>query len=266
MMPWTISAICLGPSCNEQGSHYFMSLMMGRWLLHDQWTELPMPHNVVTHVGHMGHAQGMPKSLTFADWYGFELLDEADDVNDDHDSDFDPADDDVSYSSCDDDSAPGDDFAQPLLGLPAGVDNYNHNHDDYNWNDSQHSNDESNHSNDVSSSEDDDDDSNVDEDDDDDEEDNDEDDNNDNGGDDDDDDDNNNSDQQPPEINVPNVVISSPPASPCKNAGVGGENTGVQGQNTNPINNDALGHGPNNNMPEPDNSNEQDDLSQAMDL
>ena len=99
----------------------------------------------------------MPKSLTFADHYGFELLDEADNIDDDHDSDFNPADDDVSYSSysssshsSDDDSAPGDDFAQPLLGLPTAVDNYDHNHDDQDSGDSQHRNDESNHSDDVS--------------------------------------------------------------------------------------------------------------------
>ena len=215
-----------------------MSLMTGCQLLHDHWTELPMPHDAVTHVGHMGHAQGMPKSLTFADCYGFELLDE---------SNFDPSDDDVSYSSSDDDSAPGDDFAQPPLGLPAGVDNYDHNHDDQDGNDSQCSNDESNHSTDMSSSKDDeDDDSDVNEDDDD-EENNDED---DDGGNDDDDDDNNNG------INNLQRSISSPPASPCENSGVGGESTGVRGQNANP----------DNNMPVPDNSNEQDDLSQAMDL
>ena len=209
MMPQTIGAICLGPSGNEQGGHYFMSLMTGHQLHCDQWTELPMPHDAVTHVGHLGHAQDMPKSLTFADHYGFELLDEAEDVDDDHDSDFDPADDAdfdpvddaVSYSSSDDDSSDDDsdhgtDFAQPLLGLSAGVDNYNydHNHDNQDGNDSQHSHDESNHSDDVS-------DSDVDEDDDD-EEDNEEDDNNDDGGNDD-DDDNNNGDEQHPEINVP---------------------------------------------------------------
>ena len=74
MMPQMISAICLGiclgPSGNEQGRHYFMSLMMGHQLLHDQWTELPMPHDAVTHAGSLGHAPGVPKSLTFADHYG----------------------------------------------------------------------------------------------------------------------------------------------------------------------------------------------------
>ena len=35
MMPHTIGALCLGPSGNEQGWHYFMSLMTGCQLLHD---------------------------------------------------------------------------------------------------------------------------------------------------------------------------------------------------------------------------------------
>ena len=38
-----------------------------------------MPCDVVTHVSNLGHAQGMPKSLTFADCYGFEILDDAND-------------------------------------------------------------------------------------------------------------------------------------------------------------------------------------------
>ena len=159
MMPRTIGVICLGPSGNKQGGHYFMSLLMGRCLLCDRWTELPMPHDAVTRVGRMGRTQGMPKSLTFADRYGFELVDVADDVDDDHDSDFDPADADdaISYSSTDDnssndDSDPGDDFSQPLPDLPTGVNydyDYDQNHDDqqdHGDNESHHSNDETNHS------------------------------------------------------------------------------------------------------------------------
>ena len=67
MMPRTIGAICLGPSGNEQGRHYFMSLMTGWCLLCDQWTELPMPQDAIRRVGQLGRDQGMPKSLTFAD-------------------------------------------------------------------------------------------------------------------------------------------------------------------------------------------------------
>ena len=228
-----------------------------------------MPHDVVTRASNMDCAQGMPKSLTFTDHYSFKLLDDAADVDDDHDSDYDPVDDAASYlsnsyssHSSDDDSDLDDDFAQPLLGLPTGVDNNNHNHNDQDG-DSQHSNDNSNHSDDASNNGDNEDDEEDDDDsDDDDREDDDNDDDNNNGG----NDDNNNNNHLPPEINIPNVVISSPPASPCENAGVGGENTGVGEPNTNPISNNAPGHELNNNMPESDNSNEQDELSQAMDL
>ena len=67
MMPWTIGTICLGPLGKEQGGHYIISLMMGCQLLHDQWTELPMLHDANMCASQMGRAQGMSKSLTFAD-------------------------------------------------------------------------------------------------------------------------------------------------------------------------------------------------------
>ena len=55
MLPRTIlGALCLGPSGNEQGGHYFMSLMTGCRLLRDHWTELPMPQDAITRVGNLG--------------------------------------------------------------------------------------------------------------------------------------------------------------------------------------------------------------------
>ena len=39
----TLGAICLGPSGNEQGGHYFMCLCTGRRLHRFAWTPLPMP-------------------------------------------------------------------------------------------------------------------------------------------------------------------------------------------------------------------------------
>jgi hypothetical protein len=56
MLPHTIGAICLGPSGNEQGGHYFMSLMTGRWLLRNCWTMLPPPHDAITHVSNLGRS------------------------------------------------------------------------------------------------------------------------------------------------------------------------------------------------------------------
>jgi hypothetical protein len=132
MQPQRIGTICLGPSGNEQGGHYFMSLMTGHHLLRAHWTELPMPLDAIVRVGNLGRQQGMPKTLTFADRHGFEIPDDAHDVDDDHDSAYDPAEDDNSsndnsgsYSSehdsdSDDDDDRGD--VQPLPGLPAGVD------------------------------------------------------------------------------------------------------------------------------------------------
>jgi hypothetical protein len=93
MRPRTIRAICLGPSGNEQGGHYFTSLATGRHIIRDRWTELPMPKEAITRVSQLGRQQNMPKTLTFADRFGFELPDADDDVDDDHDSDYDPDDD-----------------------------------------------------------------------------------------------------------------------------------------------------------------------------
>jgi hypothetical protein len=71
MRPRTIGAICLGPSGNEQGGHYFMSLATGRRIIHDRWTELPMPKEAITRVNQLGHQPKMPKTLTFADRFGW---------------------------------------------------------------------------------------------------------------------------------------------------------------------------------------------------
>jgi hypothetical protein len=62
----TVGAICLGPTGNEQGAHYFMCLATGRRLTHNWWTELPMPRDVIARVAELGRRQGMPKTLTFA--------------------------------------------------------------------------------------------------------------------------------------------------------------------------------------------------------
>jgi hypothetical protein len=155
MRPRTIGAICRGPSGNEQGGHYFMSLATGRRLICNRWTELPMPQDAIDRVGQMGRRQQMPKTLTFADRFGFEFPDAKDDVDDDHDSDYEPEDDDASddestlslnpsTDSSDDDSSDtadeddddnddddsdddddddndDDNIVQPLPGLSAGV-------------------------------------------------------------------------------------------------------------------------------------------------
>jgi len=90
----TVGTICLGPTGNDQGSHYFMSLTSGRALIRTRFTELPLPADVIARVSDMGQQQGMPRSLTFGDRFGHEMWDGHDDVDDDHDSDFMPDDDD----------------------------------------------------------------------------------------------------------------------------------------------------------------------------
>ena len=39
----TVGAICLGPTGNLQGGHYFMSLATGARLIRSRWTPLPLP-------------------------------------------------------------------------------------------------------------------------------------------------------------------------------------------------------------------------------
>jgi hypothetical protein len=50
----TCGAICLGPTRNEQGGHYFMSVATGLRLIRNQWDELPMLRDAITHVGDLG--------------------------------------------------------------------------------------------------------------------------------------------------------------------------------------------------------------------
>jgi hypothetical protein len=81
---------------NEQGGHYFMSLVTGCHLIHSQWMELPMPNNAVACIGELGHHQKMPKTLTSMDHFGFKLPDVDDKVDDEHDSNYEPDDDNAS--------------------------------------------------------------------------------------------------------------------------------------------------------------------------
>jgi hypothetical protein len=46
----TLGAICLGPSGNEQGGHWFLSLPTGMRIHRHKWTALPLPDDAVTRV------------------------------------------------------------------------------------------------------------------------------------------------------------------------------------------------------------------------
>jgi hypothetical protein len=103
-----------------------MSLATGRRIIHNHWTELPMPHDAIEHVGQMGRQQKMPKTLTFADRFGFELPDTDDEVDDEHDSDYEPDDADDS----DDNSSDNSSTATSVISMPSSDDNDDDNDDD----------------------------------------------------------------------------------------------------------------------------------------
>jgi len=104
MRPRTIGAICLGPTGNEQGTHYFYSLVTGRVISRPNFTELPMPVDVIQRISNIGRTQTMPPTLTFGNRYGHELHDQADDIDDLHDDAY-------SYSGAEDTDADSVSFA-----------------------------------------------------------------------------------------------------------------------------------------------------------
>ncbi|KAG7353502.1 hypothetical protein IV203_002857 [Nitzschia inconspicua] len=108
----TLGAICLGPTGNSQGGHYFMSLTSGERIIRHKWTSLPMPAEAIARVSHIGRRQGMPSSLTFSNRHDAEILDAiADTIEDDH-HDVSDDDSDYSYDSDEDTSfVPGDDVS-----------------------------------------------------------------------------------------------------------------------------------------------------------
>ena len=71
----TLGAICLGPTGNSQGGHYFMSLTSGARIIRHRWTPLPMPADAIQRVTEMGRSQHMPSTVTFSDRHGREIED-----------------------------------------------------------------------------------------------------------------------------------------------------------------------------------------------
>ena len=98
-----MGAVCLGPTGNNQGGHWFMSLTSGARISCHHWTELPMPCEATDHVTAIGRSQHMPDTVTYSNRNGSEIEDNLDDVMDDgtmgsNDS-YQPSDDDSSYTS-----------------------------------------------------------------------------------------------------------------------------------------------------------------------
>ena len=46
----TLGATCLGPSGNEQGGHWFLSLSTGKRIHRHKWTSLPLPDDAIARV------------------------------------------------------------------------------------------------------------------------------------------------------------------------------------------------------------------------
>ena len=116
MMERTLGAICLGPTGNQQGSHWFLSLSTGARIVRHRWTRLPLPREAIIRVNDFGLMQSMPLTLTFADRHGHELEDRLVEIDDDDTSDAeyipndDNEDDSDTYSYDSDDSSDDDDF------------------------------------------------------------------------------------------------------------------------------------------------------------
>ena len=43
----TLGAICMGPTGNIEGGHYFMSLATGERITRHRWTPYPMPKEII---------------------------------------------------------------------------------------------------------------------------------------------------------------------------------------------------------------------------
>ncbi|KAI2501035.1 Reverse transcriptase (RNA-dependent DNA polymerase) [Fragilaria crotonensis] len=106
MLPRTTGAIALRPTGNAQGGHYFYSLTTGKRLHRTQWTELPIPADVIDRVHKLSRRDLELTPLEFSDRAGVLIPDDDDDANDDDDDDdddFDPNDDPANDDDDDDD-------------------------------------------------------------------------------------------------------------------------------------------------------------------
>ena len=124
MMERTLGAICLGPTGNQQGSHWFLSLSTGARIVRHRWTRLPLPREAIIRVNDFGRLQDMPLPLTFADRHGHELEDRLVEIDDDDTSDAeyvpedDSEDDSDTYSYDTNDSDDDDDFPDANVVAP----------------------------------------------------------------------------------------------------------------------------------------------------
>ena len=69
----SISAICLGPKGNLQGSYKFLNLQTSKMIMHHGFTPLPMPQEVIDHVNRLRALDKQPELLTFFDQLGQDV-------------------------------------------------------------------------------------------------------------------------------------------------------------------------------------------------
>ena len=110
MEPHTMGAICLGPTGNAQGGHWFFSLTSGSRIVRHHWIALPMPQEVILRISQIGRAQGMPSRITYANRQGDEISDRLEDfVDDEDDGDSSSENDDDTYTESGSDQDSEDD-------------------------------------------------------------------------------------------------------------------------------------------------------------
>jgi hypothetical protein len=96
----------------------FLSLSTGKRIHRHKWTDLPSPDDAINRVNTLARRQGMPHTLSFTDRYGFALTDDADSIDDDHDSAYNPTD-----NESDDDDDNLDDYDADSDGNESDDDN-----------------------------------------------------------------------------------------------------------------------------------------------
>jgi hypothetical protein len=122
-----VGAIALRPTGNAQGGYLFFSLVTGRRLNRNSWTQLPMPKDVIDRVHKLARRSKANRDLLFAWRDGTPIADDGeDDDNEDH-PDWDPddnaeADNDDDGSEHTDDDDDDDDGDEDDLYLPDAID------------------------------------------------------------------------------------------------------------------------------------------------
>ena len=82
MQSCTIGSLSLHPTGNSQGGYYFYSLTMGRVITCQQYTLLPMPHEVIDHIHRKAQQENASTRLSILNHWREEIPDEPVDPHD----------------------------------------------------------------------------------------------------------------------------------------------------------------------------------------